>query len=153
MVRLRVRCFIGAPREAVWDVLADLERQGEWMVDVRRLAIVSDARRGVGTVLHVTSELFGLPLVRDVMEITHWEPPTRMDVAHRGQFHGTGSFQLDSVANGTIFVWTEDVAPPLGRIGEVAFALAVRPHLTRVFRRSMANVARLASARAATRGA
>jgi len=153
MAKLEVRQFIAAPRDLVWDVLADLDHQGDWMVDVRRLEIVSEHRRGAGTVLHVTSELFGLPLLRDVMEVTHWEPPVRMDVAHRGQFHGTGSFQLDAVANGTIFVWIEEVAPPLGRIGEAVFALAVRPHLTRVFRRSMANVARLAMARAATRGA
>ncbi|MEX2247730.1 MAG: SRPBCC family protein [Dehalococcoidia bacterium] len=148
MAHLEVRASIAAPPDAVWDVIADLDRQGEWMVDLRSLRIVSERKIGAGTVLHVTSELFGLPIVRDVMEITAWEPPHRMDVLHRGQFHGTGSFVLEPSAGGTTFVWTEDFRPPLGPLGEAMFSLIVRPHLRRVFARSLANVRRLAEARA-----
>jgi hypothetical protein len=136
--------FIPASPEAVWAVLEDLEHQGEWMVDVRKLDVVTDEKHGVGAVMHVTSELFGQPIVKDVMAITRWEPPSRMDVEHRGQFKGTGSFVLERVHNGTIFTWVEDFEPPLGPLGEFGFALAVRPHLQRVFGRSMANVRRLA---------
>ncbi|MHB8377700.1 MAG: SRPBCC family protein [Dehalococcoidia bacterium] len=145
MAHLDIRTFIAAPPQAVWDVLADLERQAAWMVDVRSLAVVTEQKQGAGTVLHVTSELFGLPLVKDVMAITAWEPPQRMDVEHRGRFHGTGQFLLEGVENGTIFTWIEDFEPPLGRLGEAAFALVVRPHLLRVFARSMENVGRLAT--------
>lgn len=144
MAHLEVRRFISAPPERVWDVLADLEHQARWMVDVRTLQIVSEQKQGAGTVMRVTSELFGLPIVKDVMEITAWDPPYRMDVAHRGQFAGTGRFLLARVDNGTIFTWIEDFEPALGPLGEAAFALVVRPHLRRVFARSMANVARLA---------
>ena len=149
MAHLEIRRFISATPERVWAVLADLEHQAEWMVDVRRLEIVTPEKQGVGAVMHVTSELFGLPVVKDVMAITAWEPPHRMDVEHRGQFHGTGSFLLDRVDNGTIFTWIEDFRPPLGPLGEIVFAAIVRPHLIRVFARSMANVARLAAASAA----
>jgi carbon monoxide dehydrogenase subunit G len=145
MAHLVIRRRINARPEAVWDVIADLERQGEWMVDVRQLRITTPQKQGVGTVLRVTSELFGLPVVRDVMAITRWEPPRRMDGEHRGMFHGTGSFVLDTDgAGGTAFAWTEDFQPPLGWLGELAFAAVVRPHLMRVFARSVANVARLA---------
>ena len=144
MAHLEVKRFIAAPPERVWEVLADLEHQARWMVDVRTLEIVSEQKRGVGAVMRVTSELFGLPVVKDVMEITAWEPPVRMDVAHRGQFAGTGQFVLERVDNGTIFTWIEDFEPPLEPLGEAAFALVVRPHLRRVFARSMVNVARLA---------
>jgi hypothetical protein len=85
-----------------------------------------------------------MPVVKDVMAITRWEPTRRMDVEHRGQFAGTGSFILDRADNGTIFTWIEDFQPPLGPLGEFGFAVAVRPHLMRVFARSMANVRRLA---------
>jgi hypothetical protein len=151
MARLEIDTFIAAPAEYVWAVIEDFERQAAWMVDVRELEIVSEQRRGVGTVLRVTSELFGKPLVRDVMEVTAWEPPLRMDVAHRGQFHGYGQFILERADNGTVFTWIEDFEPPLGPLGEAAFALVVRPHLRRVFGRSMANVKRLAEARVASR--
>ncbi len=144
MAHLDIRRFIAAPPQAVWDVIADLEHQAAWMVDVRKLEIVTEQKQGAGAILHVTSELFGQPLVKDVMEITAWEPPRRMDVAHRGQFAGSGQFLLDPVENGTIFTWIEDVRPPLGPLGELAFAAVVRPHLMRVFARSLANVRRLA---------
>ena len=153
MAHLDIRTFIAAPAEVVWGVIADFDRQRDWMVDLRTLDIVSEQRQGAGTVMHVTSELFGLPIVKDVMTVTAWEPPQRMDVLHTGQFHGTGSFLLEQVDNGTIFTWIEDFEPPLGPLGELGFVLAVRPHLRRVFRRSMANVKRLAEERAAASGA
>ena len=146
MAHLDIRKFITASPEAVWAVLADLEHQAAWMVDVRRLKIVTEQKQGAGAVMHVTSELFGRPIVKDIMAITAWEPPHRMDVEHRGQFHGTGQFLLEPVDNGTIFTWIEDFAPPLGRFGELVFALVIRPHLLRVFARSMENVRRLAEA-------
>ena len=152
MAHLDIRKYIAASPEAVWAVLADLEHQGAWMVDVRKLDIVTEQKQGVGAVMHVTSELFGQPIVKDVMAITAWEPPHRMDVEHRGQFHGSGQFLLEAVDNGTIFTWIEDFAPPLGPLGELVFALVVRPHLRRVFARSMENVRRLAEASEARTG-
>ena len=94
--------------------------------------------------MHVTSELFGLPIVKDVMAITAWEPPQRMDVEHRGQFHGTGSFLLERRHDGTTFIWIEDFAPPLGSSARLSFAVVIRPHLRRVFARSLENVRQMA---------
>ena len=148
MAHLDITVLIDATPDVVWAVLADLERQGEWMVDVRGLDVVSERKRGAGTVLHVTSELFGLPVVRDVMEIIAWDPPRRIDVVHRGQFHGSGSFVLERAPAGTTrMCWVEDFEPPCGRLGELAFRVAVRPHLLRVFRRSLRNLKQLAEAR------
>ena len=150
MAHLEIRKFVAASPEAVWAVLADLEHQAAWMVDVRSLEIVTPEKQGVGAVMRVTSELFGLPIVKDVMAITAWEPPRRMDVEHRGQFHGSGQFLLEPTHNGTTFIWIEDFAPPLGPLGELVFALIIRPHLRRVFARSLENLRRLAEAAAAT---
>ena len=147
MAHLDIRTYIAATPEAVWDVLADLEHQTDWMVDLRSLDIVSEQKHGAGAVMNVTSELFGMPIVNDVMEITAWQPPHRMDVLHRGQFSGTGQFLVEAIDNGVIFTWIEDFEPPLGPLGEAGFAIFVRPHLMRVFSRSMANVKRLAEAR------
>lgn len=144
MARLEVQRFIAATPERVWEVVGDFDRQREWMVDLRELRIVSEVQHGVGTVFHVRSELFGLPVVKDVMTVTRWEPPWRFDVAHSGQFHGTGHFLLDPVDNGVIFTWIEEFRAPLGPLGELAWRLVVRPHLMRVFARSLENVRRLA---------
>lgn len=166
MARLELRLLIRATPERVWDVLSDLEHQKDWMADLHSLHITSPKRSGVGTEVAVTSKLFGLPLVKDRMVITAWEPPSphpgalevhealggpeareaRFDVKHVGSFSGTGAFILEAVPSGTVFTWIEDFKPPLGPLGELGFSLSVGPHLRRVFRRSMDNVRRLAEA-------
>jgi hypothetical protein len=77
------------------------------------------------------------------MEIVTWDPPRELGVAHKGQFTGTASFQLEALGGGTVFTWTEEFKPPLGPLGELAFRLIVRPHLRRVFGRSLDNVRRI----------
>jgi hypothetical protein len=137
MAYLEISRLMHAQIERVWDVLADFDGQAAWMADVRSLRIVSEQRSGIGTVVRVRSELFGLPVVRDVMTVTGWNPPYQMDVAHGGMFHGIGRFVLRRAGAGTMFVWIEDFRPPLGVAGEIGFALVVRPHLRRVFGRSL----------------
>jgi hypothetical protein len=139
--------FIRATPQAIWDVISDLNGQQRWMVDVRRMAITSETKTGVGTTIDLTSELFGLPLIHDVMDIVTWEPPAELAVVHRGAFTGTASFRLEEVPGGTVFVWTEDFDPPLGPLGELGFTLLVRDHLRRVWTESMDNVRKLVEAR------
>jgi hypothetical protein len=148
MARLDIRTFIRATPDRVWAVIKDLSAQGEWMEDVRKLAVTSEQREGVGAIVEVRSDLFGFPLIHDVMEITSWEPAREMNVLHKGQFSGSGSFQLEPVAGGTVFTWIEDFEPPLGPFGELTFETLVKPHLKRVFGRSMDYVKRLAEAAA-----
>jgi hypothetical protein len=146
VARLDIRTFVRARPEAVWAVISDLSGQSRWMVDVRRLEITSETKSGPGTVIEVTSTLFGLPVVHDVMEIVRWDAPREIAVVHRGQFTGTAAFTLAPARAGTIFTWVEEFRPPFGRIGGVGFNLLVGPHLRRVFGRSMDNVRRLAEA-------
>jgi len=144
VARLDLRLFIRAKPERVWEVISDLSGQERWMVDVRELEITSGVKSGAGTVIKLTSELFGRPVVHDIMEIVTWDPPRELGVVHRGQFTGTAAFRLEPARGGTIFIWWEEFKPPLGPLGELGFALIVGPHLRRVFRRSMDNVRRLA---------
>jgi uncharacterized protein YndB with AHSA1/START domain len=144
VAKLDVSVFIRATPERVWEVISDLPAQASWMVDVRKLEVTSDQRSGAGTLVEVTSELFGLPLVKDTMLITTWQPPLRYDVKHQGLFTGTGAFILEAAPGGTVFRWLEDFEPPLGALGELGFRLLVGPHMRRVFTRSLANARRLA---------
>lgn len=146
MARLRLGVFIRASPERVWEVAADLPRQGDWMADVHELRVTGDKREGAGAVVEVRSRLFGLPLVRDVMEVETWDPPRELSVRHRGRFSGSGRFLLRPAGEGTVFLWDEEFRPPLGPLGEFAFALVVGPHLRRVFGRSLENLRRLAEA-------
>jgi hypothetical protein len=147
MAHVELRMFIRATPQAVWDVISDLDGQARWMVDVRRLEVISETKSGVGTTIDLTSELFGLPVLHDVMDIVTWEPPHELAIVHRGAFTGTASFRLEPVPGGTVFVWTEDFKPPLGPLGELGFVLLVRNHLRRVWSQSMDNVRKLVEGR------
>ncbi|HLF76224.1 MAG TPA: SRPBCC family protein [Dehalococcoidia bacterium] len=144
MAALELRLFIRATPERVWDVLSDLPGQIRWMEDLRSLEFTSDQQSGSGTVIKVTSELFRLPLVHEVMEITTWQPPNRLGVRHSGGFNGTGEVIIEPAPGGSVFTWREVFEPPLGPVGELGFKLIVGPHMRSVFKRSMENVRRLA---------
>jgi hypothetical protein len=146
VAKLDVSVYIRAAPERVWEVAADLPGQRAWMVDVRSLEVTSEEQDGAGTLIEVTSTLFGLPLVKDTMLITTWQPPHRYDVEHRGQFTGTGAFILEPAAGGTVFRWLEEFKPPFGFLGEIGFKVVVGPHMRRVFTRSLDNLRRLAEA-------
>ena len=156
MAQLDLRTFIRATPERVWDVISDLSGQHRWMEDVSELQVIGEQKSGAGTRVRVISKLFGLPLVRDVMEIVTWQPPTELSVVHAGELSrgtghfwqiplsGTAAFRLEAARGGTIFRWTEEFSPPLGALGELGYSLFVQPHLRHVFGRSMDNVRRIA---------
>jgi len=144
MAELELRLFIRATPERIWSILSDLEGQVRWMIDLHRLEITGEKQTGVGTVVKATTKLFGLPIVKDIMEITVWDEPRELAVLHRGQFTGTGQFRLEAVPGGSVFSWYEQLEPPLGALGELGFRWVLGPHLRRVFSRSMENVRQLA---------
>lgn len=151
MARLDLRILIDATPEQIWPILADFEGQKRWMVDLRQLDITSDVTAGVGTRMEVTSELFGLPVVKDVMVVDFWQPPRIYSVIHIGRmFSGTGFFELKPAGHATELTWVEEFRPPFGPLGELGFKLGVAPHLRSVFMRSLTNVKRLAEAATAS---
>jgi Polyketide cyclase / dehydrase and lipid transport len=129
MPELRLSVDIEAPPAQVWRALVDWERQGEWMLltDVR---VVGGDGHGVGSRVEART---GLPVgarhvgVLDTMEVTRWEPPSRVDVLHTGRVvRGPGVFEVRSRFAGTTLVWTEQLELPLGALGRLGWPL-VRP--------------------------
>jgi hypothetical protein len=161
MARLETRRHILAALEDAWAVVSDFERQREWMVDIRSLRVVSEQKQGVGTVVEATSAIFGLPVIRDRIEVTAWDPPRRLDVRRRTPpaglgriaLQGTGSFILEPKGDGTLFTWIEDVEVPFGPLGAVGWRVLIAPHMQWVCRRSLDNVERVAKDLAGKHGA
>ena len=144
MARIELRRFIRAPRERVWELISDLDTQERWMEDVSDLRVVYRPKEGPGAVVKLTSKLFGVPLLNDVLVITRLEPPSLLEIVHCGQFSGSGAFRLEEAEGGTTFVWEEEFEPPLGALGELAVEKAIGPHLRSMWAKSMDNIARLA---------
>lgn len=110
------------PEEA-WSILVDWERQADWMLDADRVEVVSGHREGVGVRLAVKTRLFGVPAFTEPMEVTTWEPPRRLRIRHGSLVSGDGVWELDQVAGGTRFRWSEDIALHVPLLGEVAARL------------------------------
>jgi len=134
-----------ATPERVWDALADWERQADWMPDVAWMRLRGD-ERGPGARLDVRTKVFGVPATTDVMVVTGWDPPRRMEVEHRGMVKGRGEWLLEPLAGGTRFTWVEELRLPAGPVGEAALRV-YRPVQRRNMQASIRNLAAMLSAR------
>jgi len=135
---IRSSTEIDAPIEQVWFRLADIERQPDWMVDLKRVAIETPGPVRVGTRANSTVRILGIA-VADPVEVTEFLPPRRYAIRHEGAFHGTGVFQLDALDNGrTGVTWDETLVPPI-LPNLVSAALA--PILGRVFQADLERLA------------
>ncbi len=127
------------PREAAWRVLMDWERQPMWMADADQVGVLTSHREGVGVRILARSRVLSFPILTEQLEVTLWEPPRRLVIAHRSFVRGVGEWILEPAAGGTRFRWTEDLSLPVPLLGELAL-LGYLPVLRRLMRRSLANL-------------
>ncbi len=112
MSSITVTTRLPVPPEAVWEDVEDLASHVEWMADAERITFRGDRTSGVGTVMDVLTAI-GPLRTTDVIEITEWEPPTRMGVRHKGAVAGTGAFTIEpDGSGGSTFTWTETLHFP-----------------------------------------
>lgn len=132
---MRVRSAVEIPVRPrdLWDVLVRWEDQVRWMRDADSIRVLTSHRSGVGVRLAVKTRVLNVPLFTEVLEVTLWEPPRRLVIAHRSFLGGTGTWMLVPKGSGTRFTWTEDVSLPVPFLGEVAL-LAYRPFLRHLMR-------------------
>ncbi|HEY3510547.1 MULTISPECIES: SRPBCC family protein [Kribbella] len=123
-----------APEEA-WAVVMDWERQSRWMLFTRVWA-TGNGGSGVGGGVAARTSVGGVGFTDD-MVITHWDPPRECTVKHLGTIvRGTGTFSIHPAGSGSAFTWSEDVVPPLGRVGVLAWPV-VRPAFELMMRISL----------------
>jgi len=127
---------IDAPIERVWEMLADIDRQPEWMTEMTSVRVVTPGPVGVGTECEAQVRILGIT-VTDPVTITAFEPPMHYAISHDGTFKGTGTIELESGADltTTIVRWQEQLSPPvLPYLG----ALAMTPALGAIFQADLA---------------
>lgn len=135
-MRVRVDAVLDASPKRVWAVLADWERQAEWMPDVAWIRVLGPEREG-GARLAVKTKVLGIPAVVDRVDVTVWEPPRRLGVEHRGFVRGWGEWRLEPTVDGrTTFGWLEDITMPPAALGELAIR-AYGPVQRAMLRRSV----------------
>jgi uncharacterized membrane protein len=140
---IRTFVVVAAPVDHVWTVLSDIERQPEWMHDLKSVRLTTPAPVGVGTRGVGRVRVFGIP-VEDPVEVTAFEPPTHFAIRHDGFFTGSGDIRLAGRPDRTTTVtWEETLVPPiLPDLGRHLLAIVFRP----VFRRDLERLAAIAEA-------
>ena len=124
-----------------WDTVMDWDGQSNWMLLTRVWSTDQDGQGVGGGVAARTS--VGPVGFTDDMVITHWDPPRECTVKHLGTIvRGTGTFVITpTAASRSTFTWSEDVIPPLGRLGQVGWPV-VRPGFELMMRISLKRLAK-----------
>ena len=115
------------------------------MQDAVWVRVVSSEREGVGTRIRVKNRVLQVPLFAEELEVTTWDPPRRLGMAHRSFVRGLGTWDLVPDDHGTRFMWTEDLSLPVPLLGELALRI-YRPFLRRLMRRGLSRLQRLIEA-------
>jgi Polyketide cyclase / dehydrase and lipid transport len=138
------RVAVAAPVEVAWAALTDWQGQSGWMILTAVTAEPGGHR--VGERLDAFTGIGGVGF-HDRMEVTRWDPPRRVEVAHLGRVvRGTGAFEVRPAPGGAWLVWVEDLDLPLGRAGGLGFTV-LRPAFQLLLRRSLGRLAREVEAR------
>ncbi|WP_428117521.1 SRPBCC family protein [Candidatus Poriferisodalis sp.] len=125
---IEVSIDIPAPPQEVWDYVADVASNVEWMADASSITFVSPATQGVGTTYDCVTKV-GPLRTTDRMEIVEWDPPHALGVAHKGVVRGGGRFTLAPIEEGTRFTWSEDLTLPWyfgSRVGRQPAAMVLK---------------------------
>jgi hypothetical protein len=128
-----VSTVVEESRRAVWAELESIEDHVEWMLDATAIRFVGDRRRGLGTTFECDTRV-GPIFLTDVMEVTAWEPGSRMSVTHRGMIGGSGDLTLsDGPGPATTITWEEWLRFPWW-MGATLGAWVARPVLAALWR-------------------
>ncbi len=113
-VPIRTRIEIDAPIGVVWERLADLEHQPDWMTDLKAVRVTTAGPPAVGTRAEGDIRILGIS-VSDPIEVVEFAPPHRYAVRHLGRFTGDGIITLDTLDGGrrTRVEWAETLIPPI----------------------------------------
>ena len=141
---IRSRIEIDAPIAAVWDRLADIGAQPEWMTEMRSVRLTTPGPIDVGTRGVAAVRILGIT-VSDPVEVVEFSPPHRFAIRHDGRFHGGGLITLDTLDGGrrTRVEWAETLVPPiLPTLG----AMVQGPILGRIFQADLGRLKALVEA-------
>jgi len=138
-VRISADTVLPVSREEAWGRLLAWEDQTAWMKDADSVRVLTSHREGVGVVVAVKTRVLNVPVFTERLEVTLWEPPRRLVMAHLGLVRGVGEWALQPAGGGTRLTWTEDLGLSVPVLGEIAL-LAYRPLMRRLMRGSLANL-------------
>ncbi len=126
--RMHMEILINAPLPRVWEYASDVQRQPEWMHEMKRVEMITPVK--VGSRGRATVRIFGISTTDDVV-ITRLEPPHAFGIRHEGKFTGEGLLEFSAASEQqTLIRWMEYLRPPLF---PMLAGFLQRPILRRIF--------------------
>jgi uncharacterized protein YndB with AHSA1/START domain len=118
--------FVAAPPESVFAALTDWASQGSWL-PLTHVRVLEGDGCEVGSRIEAVTGVRPAVVV-DVMEITRFDAPHRVDLQHTGGLvRGSVQIEVLTLPGGTSrVVWTERLHIPGGRIGALVWPVAGR---------------------------
>ncbi len=134
---LHMSIEIVQPLDAVWAYASNIERQPEWMHEMKRVEMLTPPPVAPGSRGRATVRIFGISTTDDVV-ITRFEPPHTFAIRHEGRFVGEGLLEFSTLGpTRTRIDWMEYLRPPLlPNLG----GYIQRPILRSIFRADLANL-------------
>ena len=138
--RMYMQIVINAPLQRVWEIASDVQRQPEWMHEMKRVEMLTPGPVRVGSRGRATVRIFGISTTDDVV-ITRLEPPHAFGIRHEGKFTGEGLLEFSAEGDErTLIRWMEYLRPPLfPTLG----GLIQRPILRRIFQSDLESLKRI----------
>lgn len=141
---MKMAIAIDAPIEAVWEAVADIERQPLWMLEMKSVRLLTPGRVGVGTRGEADLRIFLIGVV-DPVEVDQYDPPVAFGIRHVGVFAGYGRIALEALdARRTLVRWDEQLVPPaFPNLGQ----LIQKPILGAIFQADLERLKEMVEAR------
>ncbi len=138
-MRVGAEALLPVPPEEAWGILVSWEDQARWMRDADEVRVLTSQREGAGVRLAVRTRVLGVPLFTEEVEVTLWEPPRRLVIAHRSFVRGVGEWAFEPEGGGTRFRWVEDLSLRVPVFGELALQV-YRPVMRRLMRGALGDL-------------
>lgn len=128
--------MIDAAPADVWAAVEDIGTHAEWMADAVAIRITSAQRTGEGTTFECDTAV-GPFRLKDLMEITAWEPGAAMGVRHVGLVSGEGVFTItEERGDRSRFTWRERLVFPWWMGGPIGGLIGGRV-MKQIWRRNL----------------
>ncbi len=139
MSRIEKSIEIEAPLERVFNYIKDLERQPEWMPNIKSHIITSDRKEGVGITTHCITEEGGRRIEWD-SEVTEWEENRKIAWECKPPLKNKGSFTLEPTDKGTKVIFEMEYELPYSVLGKIIDMVKVKKEIEENISKGLENL-------------
>ena len=118
MTRLDNSIDIAAPRDKVFQYVADVTARSEWAKWVKRAEVTSLEREGVGATDAMTMQ-FGPTKEKVEAIVTEYKKDQVITRRHTRGMEATDRVAVVTVPEGTKVAWSFEYTPPMGAMGKL----------------------------------